>query len=674
MRKSMKQLVGKLAGGFVMLTGLSLSGQTIEPIAFNPVGIPYAWGINLPIGSQVQTSPDHVGAWSWDEDGFPSTARGWTHTSKWIKLELPQATLLTLTLSNLANVPWPTPSDTNRMAGTNLYPSFTLYRGWDTDEGTKFDTNGATIDQEHTFNNRGNIEWAEDVIYLDHLENAASHLAERSWIVPAGQYTINLGGNSPATIAEGRQGYQAVLRAAAPPVSISNAVLTSYPFNPVGIPYGAGLVMSSESTAETIPDHVGAWSWDEDGFPGTARGWTHTSKWLKMLLLEPAEFSLTLSNLANVPWPSGGDPGRLAGTNLYPSFTLYRGWDTDVGVRFDTNGVSIDQSHTFNNRGDVDWAEDATYLDHFENTNSHSVTRKWFLPAGSYSINLGGNSPATIAEGRQGYKALFVTKPASVGISNALSRIVPFNPIGIPYGLAIVMDDSAIVQTVPDHVGAWSWDEDGFPTSAKGWTHTSKWLQLALTKPARLTLLLESLAGVSWPSGGDPNRLAGTNLYPSFTLYRGWDTDAGENVDTNGVSIDQEHTFNNRGNIAWAEDVVYVDHLENSSQHSATRSWVLPAGNYTINLGGNSPETLAEGRQGFLATLSTEPAAMLETMKSAGTMRVRWSAKNDAFGLFAAPALSGPWNLVGTNSVQEHGWQTHPITIGGDNRFFRLEK
>ncbi|MBL9139251.1 MAG: hypothetical protein JNK85_25505, partial [Verrucomicrobiales bacterium] len=119
---------------------------------------------------------------------------------------------------------------------------------------------------------------------------------------------------------------------------------------------------------------------------------------------------------------------------------------------------------------------------------------------------------------------------------------VEFSAIGIPYGWKVVLDDGSSVTTTPDHVGAWSWDEDNFPATAKGWTHTSKWVQLELTASAALTLKLESLAGAPWPSPEDPARLAGTNLYPSFTIYRGWDTDSGTITNADGTTLDQDHT------------------------------------------------------------------------------------------------------------------------------------
>lgn len=184
--------------------------------------------------------------------------------------------------------------------------------------------------------------------------------------------------------------------------------------------------------------------------------------------------------------------------------------------------------------------------------------------------------------------------------------------IGIPYDWSVTLGETG-TDSFTGHVGAWSWDEDTFPATTRGWTHTSNWVMVTLTASARLTVRLESQAGVPWvsPSNPDPLGLAGTNLRPSFSIYSGLDTDT-----------DQDHTFNNRGDIAWAEDVTYLDHLDNSAAIPAERSWNLPAGAYTVSLGGNSPSTLAEGRQGYLATLSTspipEPSAFLLASLAAG--------------------------------------------------------
>jgi hypothetical protein len=251
---------------------------------------------------------------------------------------------------------------------------------------------------------------------------------------------------------------------------------------------------------------------------------------------------------------------------------------------------------------------------------------------------------------------------------------VAFSEIGIPYAWFIEINDHEETRIGADHVGAWSWDEDSFPATARGWTHTSKWIQLDLTRPAAFTLTLQSQACVPWPSPADPNRLAGTNLFPSFTLYRGWDTDPGVTYDTNGVRIDQLHTFNNRGDIEWAEDLRYLDHLENTTTHSATRTWILAAGHYTLNLGGNSPSTLAEGRQGFHATLLTEPAPMLAVKRSGDDLVVRWPEAFSGYQLQTADQLSGAWMPApGAASVSDGFW-TQAVPMGAGPQFFRLRR
>jgi len=408
----------------------------------------------------------------------------------------------------------------------------------------------------------------------------------------------------------------------------------------VGIPYSWLIEVDAHEKVETPPDHVGAWSWDEDGFPETAKGWTHTSKWLKLDLTETATVTLTMRSQAGVPWPSAEDPKRVAATNLFPSITLYQGWDTDVGLNKNADGTTVDQDHTYNNRGNIEWAEDVVYLAHAENATSHTLTRTWVLPQGHYTIALGGNSPAVVAEGRQGFVAVVETRPTPVVLDNALLVSLLPSTVGIPYLAEVILGDRATAQAVPDHVGAWSWDEDSFPETAKGWTHTSSWLKLTLKQSAFLTLTLESRDGVSWPSPSDPSRVAGTNLFPSFTLYRGWDTDAGVTKNPDGTTLDQDHTYNNRGDIAWAEDVRYLDHVDNSTQHKATRTWSLAAGEYTLALGGNSPSSLAEGRQGYLASLTTTPVNGFALETHSGLQAV------DASGLSTWKGTA-PFSVVG---------------------------
>ncbi len=188
------------------------------------------------------------------------------------------------------------------------------------------------------------------------------------------------------------------------------------------------------------------------------------------------------------------------------------------------------------------------------------------------------------------------------GITASASTVVTAPPPaeGIPYRHTVTMNgtDSA---SVSRHVGAWSWEDNSLfdPGNGEppvGWTHTSDWVALTLLEATRLTLRLERQDGVSAPTAQDPNNIAGiTSMFPSFTIYAGWDTDGA-----------QDHTFNNRGDIGWATSATYLDHLDNSTQFFAERTWDLPAGNYSIILGSNAPAT-DTNRQGYLATFTTIP-------------------------------------------------------------------
>lgn len=161
-------------------------------------------------------------------------------------------------------------------------------------------------------------------------------------------------------------------------------------FDPIdgGVRYAWTVTMGADDNA-SLEGSVGAWSWDEDSFPETAKGWTHTSNWVALRLTKAGKVRIRLSRKENVPLEGGG----VAGSILYPAFTLYRNWDGDGG-----------DTHTYNNRGNVVWAEDLVYITHVENVNGATTSELTIeLPAGLYSIALGGNSPSTNREPAQGY-------------------------------------------------------------------------------------------------------------------------------------------------------------------------------------------------------------------------------------------------------------------------------
>lgn len=162
-----------------------------------------------------------------------------------------------------------------------------------------------------------------------------------------------------------------------------------------GVPYRWQVILGSEETGLTS-GRVSAWSWDEDNQPSTERGWTHNATWIAVTVLVDTWLSIRVENKGDVP--TGGSDPEYYGNNLYPGMTLYTGQDHDGGA-----------DHFFNNRGSIVWAEDILYFGHVENSLEHVITQYWYLPAGAYSLVIGGNSPAINAEPSQGYQATFAT-------------------------------------------------------------------------------------------------------------------------------------------------------------------------------------------------------------------------------------------------------------------------
>lgn len=161
-------------------------------------GIRYRWTVNLAGNSSTRFS-DAVGAWGWDEDGDPGMETGRTEAAHWVALNLKSPSKLTIRVAQKANVVDQSALFPGEVAGANLKPAFTIFAGWDGDGG-----------DEATFPNRGTVPWAEDLTYIDHIE-IDGIVAEGTFTLPAGKYTIALGGNSTSVIPEPRQGYEASL-------------------------------------------------------------------------------------------------------------------------------------------------------------------------------------------------------------------------------------------------------------------------------------------------------------------------------------------------------------------------------------------------------------------------------------------------------------------------------
>lgn len=165
-----------------------------------------------------------------------------------------------------------------------------------------------------------------------------------------------------------------------------------------------------------------------------------------------------------------------------------------------------------------------------------------------------------------------------------------------------------------NHVGAWSWQDQslfGVGEDPVGWTHTSNWFAVTLQTDSVFTLSIERDTTV--PIAGGGFRPA-DNMYPSFTIWSGWDNDAVPDdvalalgYAAADLPVQDHHTYNNDGTVVWAEDLGYLDSLGNNSLPSVSRTWNLPAGNYSIVIGSDASSETSPPRQGYRATFATAP-------------------------------------------------------------------
>ncbi len=133
------------------------------------------------------------------------------------------------------------------------------------------------------------------------------------------------------------------------------------------------------------------------------------------------------------------------------------------------------------------------------------------------------------------------------------------------------------------YVGAKSWSEPSNPDGLKGWTHTANWVAIELAEPAVLAITVERQGGVVYSAAG-VQVLARGALVPALSLYSGWDE----------TTEFEEHNFDNAGNF-WAT-IDYIGNQPNPpNRKGETKTRIsyktkkLPAGRYTLVIGGNPP-------------------------------------------------------------------------------------
>lgn len=177
---------------------------------------------------------------------------------------------------------------------------------------------------------------------------------------------------------------------------------------------------------------------------------------------------------------------------------------------------------------------------------------------------------------------------------------------GIGYEWLAEVGHTGNTGTYTGTVGAKSWNEPVNPVGSKGWTHTSDWTALDLHEGGKLTITLARTAE------------GGGQLTPAFTLYKGWGTGPIVwNPSDPAAGNFEWHTFNTTGNPqdtdpehwGWLDGKMsYLDHEANpGSLNSITRTFLLEAGKYSLNFGGNPLDTALTGNHGFHATLNLAP-------------------------------------------------------------------
>lgn len=211
-------------------------------------------------------------------------------------------------------------------------------------------------------------------------------------------------------------------------------------------------------------------------------------------------------------------------------------------------------------------------------------------------------------------------------------------------------------------VGASSWSDPEAPVVGEGRTRASHWVALRLRSPSRVTIRHSAKTGVIDPLGLVPGETGGEDLRPAFTLYTGWQN-AGPD----------ETTYNSQGEIAWADALRYRAHAVDTGAGEAIASYELPAGLYSIALGGIGEAGFDPGRQGYEATLSilsrALPASVITSRSHyttrRPTLRLRGRFRNpESAALLAVqqnrrtrflPARGKAWNVAISGLKKNHG-------------------
>ena len=143
-------------------------------------------------------------------------------------------------------------------------------------------------------------------------------------------------------------------------------------------------------------------------------------------------------------------------------------------------------------------------------------------------------------------------------------------------------------------VGSWSWEDASLGLgNGIGWRHQSDWIAINLPNAATVEIHMAR-----------NDEALDAKLFPSFTLYN------------NLTNTTSSHFFENSADLSWDTNLTHRGHLSNNSLGEVVTSYDLPAGNYTMVLGGNAVSEDTAVNVNYLANIATTPISIPEPTTS----------------------------------------------------------
>ncbi len=175
-----------------------------------------------------------------------------------------------------------------------------------------------------------------------------------------------------------------------------------------GIGYEWTIKMPHHGSVEILGS-VGGRSSFEPQFQAPNFGWTQTSDWVALELIADAVLEIKVSRQEGfyemkVDRKVGSKSYVTAGAELYPALSLYEGWDS----------TTEKEKGRFNPAGNF-WSTIKFKAAEYSKLGETTITYRTHLPAGKYSVNIGGVNALYCAEtepcynGLHGYHATFTT-------------------------------------------------------------------------------------------------------------------------------------------------------------------------------------------------------------------------------------------------------------------------